>query len=220
MLAGYIFIKWRDLAEQLPEQLALFFLFATFGSTLGLTACWLASLKNLKFVELYGSALAGSCFVMMAICIHTDIVDVTAPQFGIKSFLALLYYCLDAGLLSSNFMPKILPRVFWLYSTMVLVFLEEVKEDKSIWPKIILLTATVALFEVMFFVHLREQVKLFLQTKVSKLQELQFMNMLESVPNNMLVCSNERDKDFKPKPLYNNRKMREFFGGCLVNPKK
>ena len=36
----------------------------------------------------------------------------------------------------------------------------------------------------------------------------------------MLVCSNERDKDFKPKPLYNNRKMREFFGKCLVNPKK
>ena len=50
-------------------------------------------------------------------------------------------------------------------------------------------------------------------------QERQLVNVLESVPDNVLVCSNERDKDIKPKPLYNNRKMREFFGGCLVTTK-
>ena len=43
--------------------------------------------------------------------------------------------------------------------------------------------------------------------------------MLESVPDNVLVCSNEADKDIKPKPLFNNRKMREFFGSCLVTTK-
>ena len=111
MLIGYIAIKTSESEsesdEQLSEQIALFFLLMTFGTSLGLSACWLASFKNLKFVELYGSALAGSSFVAMAICVYTDIVDVSAPQFGFKIMISFLYYILDAGLMSSNIVPKI-----------------------------------------------------------------------------------------------------------------
>ena len=40
--------------------------------------------------------------------------------------------------------------------------------------------------------------------------------MLDSVPDKVLVCNFSSDEDFKPSPLYNNRQMRQFFGGCLV----
>ncbi len=45
--------------------------------------------------------------------------------------------------------------------------------------------------------------------------------MLDTVPDNVLVCKfAQNDDDLKPSPLYNNRQMRQFFGGCLVTDEK
>jgi len=55
-----------------------------------------------------------------------------------------------------------------------------------------------------------------LAKKVIKLQEQQLFDMLDSVPDKVLVCSFERHNELKPIPMYNNRQMREFFGGSLV----
>ena len=45
--------------------------------------------------------------------------------------------------------------------------------------------------------------------------------MLDTVPDNVLVCKfAQDDDDLKPSPLYNNRQMRQFFGGCLVADEK
>lgn len=40
--------------------------------------------------------------------------------------------------------------------------------------------------------------------------------MLDSVPDKVLVCSFERDAELRPSPIYNNRKMTQFFGADLV----
>ena len=56
--------------------------------------------------------------------------------------------------------------------------------------------------------------------KVIKLQEQQLFDMLDSVPDKVLVCSFEHQNELKPKPMYNNRQMREFFGGSLVEKPK
>ena len=190
VLGAYIAIKSRDNEDKLLERIVLFFLFQFLGTTFGLSVCWLASLYNLKFVELYGSTLAGSGFIVMALCIHTDIVDVSTQGFGFKVFIHLFYYMIDAGLLSSNFVPNIFPRVLWLLSAYVLVFTEEVKENKAILPKAVMITTGAGVMEIMFYLQLLTQVKLFLQSRVTKLQCEQLMDILESAPNNVLVCSN------------------------------
>ena len=93
----------------------------------------------------------------------------SAPHFGFKISFSFLYYILDAGLMTSNIVPKIFIRVFWLLSTFVLVFTEELKEDKAIAPKAVMFIIGAAIIEVIIFAQLKMQVKFFLQDKVTKL---------------------------------------------------
>jgi len=59
---------------------------------------------------------------------------------------------------------------------------------------------------------MKAQVKLFIARQVIEVQEQQLLNMLDTVPDKVLVCSIERRDDFQAHPLYNNRQMKEFFG--------
>ena len=56
-------------------------------------------------------------------------------------------------------------------------------------------TILMIILEIIFFVQEKAQVELFLAGKVMKLQELQLLDMLDSVPDKVLVCSNEQDHD-------------------------
>ena len=76
----------------------------------------------------------------------------------------------------------------------------------------LLMTALVIPTEVVFFVQMKAQVKLFIASNVVNAQEHQLVNMLDTVPDKVLVCSKESNVDIQPKPIYNNRQMREFFG--------
>lgn len=62
-----------------------------------------------------------------------------------------------------------------------------------------------AISELIFFVQMKAQVKLFIASQVIEEQERQLLNMLDTVPDKVLVCSMERKDDLKAKPLYNNR---------------
>lgn len=56
-------------------------------------------------------------------------------------------------------------------------------------------TTLMIIFEIIFFLQEKAQVQLFLAGKVIKLQEQQLLDMLDSVPDKVIVCSNERDND-------------------------
>ena len=58
--------------------------------------------------------------------------------------------------------------------------------------------------------------KLFIAGNVIEVQERQLLNMLDTVPDKVLVCSIESNADIQPKPVYNNRQMRQFFGQSFV----
>ena len=62
---------------------------------------------------------------------------------------------------------------------------------------------------------MKAQVKLFLASKVNKLQEQQLFSMLDAVPDQVMICSHEHN-DSETQPLYNNLKMRQFFGSDVV----
>lgn len=70
--------------------------------------------------------------------------------------------------------------------------------------------------EIVFYVQMKAQVKLFLASQKIKIQEKQLLSLLDSVPDKVLVCSLDRDTDLRPRPIYNNLRMQEFFGNSLV----
>ena len=57
--------------------------------------------------------------------------------------------------------------------------------------------------EIIFYVQMKAQVKLFLLSKVNKFQEQQLFSMLDAVPDQVMICSNEHS-DSETQPLYNN----------------
>ena len=111
-----------------------------------------------------------------------------------------------------------LPRILWYIASLTMISVSRWKKlDEESFPAIAILTIGMLIVETLFFVQEKAQVRLFMASKVIKLQEKQLLDVLDSVPDNVLVCSNEQDKDIRPQPLYNNRQMREFFGGSLVS---
>ena len=111
-----------------------------------------------------------------------------------------------------------LPRILWYIASLTMISVSRWKKlDEESFPAIAILTIGMLIVETQFFVQEKAQVRLFMASKVIKLQEKQLLDVLDSVPDNVLVCSNEQDKDIRPQPLYNNRQMREFFGGSLVS---
>ena len=70
--------------------------------------------------------------------------------------------------------------------------------------------------ESLFYVHMKVQVKLFVANQVTQAQKQQLQDILDTVPDKVLVCSNERQDDRQAQPLYNNRQMKEFFGQSFV----
>ena len=67
---------------------------------------------------------------------------------------------------------------------------------------------------------MKVQVKLFLAGKVNKLQEQQLFNMLDAVPDQVMICSTDRSDTTETQPLYNNLQMRQFFGSDVVSEVK
>ena len=98
-----------------------------------------------------------------------------------------------------------LPRIFWYTASLIVTIIARYRANGEptaygfVFCMILLLIC-----ELIFFVQEKAQVKLFVANKVIKLQEQQLLDMLDSVPDKVLVCTNERNKDVVPRPLYNN----------------
>ena len=61
----------------------------------------------------------------------------------------------------------------------------------------------------------KDKANLFLRIKTAKIQEEQLLNLLDSVPDKVLIS--ELRHDGKPTPIYTNRAMRMLFGGDALN---
>ena len=63
--------------------------------------------------------------------------------------------------------------------------------------------------ESFFFSLYKSKAKLFLKIKVSMLQQDQLFNLLDSVPDKVMICKYQLES-LKPKQIYRNNKMSKF----------
>ena len=97
------------------------------------------------------------------------------------------------------------PRIFWYTASLIVSSIARYRADGETSANGFAICMMLLLVcELIFFVQEKAQVKLFVSSKVIKLQEQQLLDMLDSVPDKVLVCTNDRDKDVVPRPLYNN----------------
>ena len=69
--------------------------------------------------------------------------------------------------------------------------------------------------ESIIFVTHKAKSNLFLRIKVTALQEDQMQNLLNTVPDKVLICSKASEGSM-PISLYSNRQMNNFFGCDVV----
>jgi len=181
-----------------------------------LTIAMLVAKVNLKFVESFGSAIAGSGFLVTMIYNHSS-KEESEKRLMFKASLTIIYYLIYTGLLTTRYWTHLLLRLFWYSASTVYIVVFRFNKDGLGFTVGSYLLLMLVLCEIIFYVQARAQVKLYLASKKIKQQEKQLLDMLDSVPDQVLVCSAEHDKDLEPRPLYNNRWMRDFFGGSLVN---
>ena len=74
--------------------------------------------------------------------------------------------------------------------------------------------AALLLVEPIFFINNKAKAKLFLRMKLVTLQQNQMLNLLDSVPDKVLICSQKLDNI--PVGVYTNRRMTQFFGSDVV----
>ena len=77
------------------------------------------------------------------------------------------------------------------------------------------ITSTIPfLIECVFFINNKAKANLFLRMKLLTLQQKQMLDLLDSVPDKVLICSQKHDN--LPVGVYSNRKMTQFFGRDIV----
>ena len=70
-------------------------------TTLALSLVYAAAKKNLKIIELAGTALAGTGCIIMVVCNHFSVIDMDFMLNNQELSLVLIYYMLYVGVLTT-----------------------------------------------------------------------------------------------------------------------
>ena len=72
------------------------------------------------------------------------------------------------------------------------------------------------MFESVLYSNHRSKAVLFMRIKLTALQEEQLRNLLDTVPDKVVITS-QPSEDRAPKSFYSNRQMNEFFGCDFIS---
>ena len=195
------FIGWIDSLDDKP--IITYPMIHFLSQTLVLTICFLAASRNPKYAELYGPAVVGVALLVMEICNQTQ--PILKPESKQRQDLGIyvLVYLIYVGLLTTTFWTHLFPRIIW-YSMCCTSIIRAGKINIGV--TVLFFLMMLIFTEFIFYVQMKSQVKLLLASKMVKYQGQQLLEMLDSVPDKVLVCNFARDdEDLKPSPLYNNR---------------
>ena len=98
----------------------------SFATSVCLSLCFVASSHNLRYIELSGTAIAGSGFLVMAVSNLSDTFEISETLNLQQTMFALIYYVLYVGLLTTQFYNHLLIRAFWYFASTTLVSIARV----------------------------------------------------------------------------------------------
>lgn len=182
-----------------------FIMIATVVPTLTLAVSYCMASKLDPFTQLHGPLLLGA-FSIAAIVIEAggffkEIKILRVYLMGTQIIYVLLYM----GLLSADFLPHFLARsILFTALRCVLGMFQVLDNESEVMAMLLINIPGWLIAELIFYVQLRAQAKLFLAGKVTAMQQEQLQSLLDSVPDKVLICSNIPDSH-TPKPLYLNK---------------
>ena len=91
-----------------------------------LSVCFVASSYNLRYIELSGTVIAGSGFLVTAVTNLSNIFQMSEALNLQQAMFALIYYFLYVGLLTTQFYNHLFIRAFWYFASTTLVTIARV----------------------------------------------------------------------------------------------
>ncbi len=70
--------------------------------------------------------------------------------------------------------------------------------------------------EVHLYISMRREMDLFIEVKLMKRQQNNLTNLLDALPDSVLVCTKSTEET-RAKPVFSNVKLNEFFGCDVLN---
>ena len=171
--------------------------------------------------KLYFADFLGPC-LMFSFTASIMVVNLSGIYGGldeemnyVQVWFCMLYYVIYLGLFNIRFLKNfIIRQAFWIFTMGFLVYRRRVYEqefgdEKEAEPflfRSISVFLVMLFFEVIFFVNHKDHAKLFLSMKVTEMHQQQLLNLLDSVPDKVLIVK-EPQEGLNPKCIYSNRKM-------------
>lgn len=128
-----------------------------------LLLCVVASKHNLRYIELAGTAIAGSGFVVMAVTNMSGYFELSGILHLQEIVLTFVYYIFYVSLLTTQFYNHLFFRAFWFFASIILNSVGRYRAGKGeligydLYPLFLFVT-----IELIFFTHMKVQVELFL----------------------------------------------------------
>jgi len=118
----------------------------------------------------------------------------------------VVFFLLYIGILTTQFKWHLITRVIlYLLALAFAITSRSIAFDRSSEVFAVVSVLLFGTIELIFYVQMKAQAKLFIASKLITIQEKQLQNMLDTVFDKVLVCSTDRKEGFKTIPLYNNR---------------
>lgn len=136
-----------------------------------MTLCYCATKKDIRFVEMQGPVLLMTQLTVMTLINFSGVVEMKLKNHNSIAILTYVYFLLYIGLLTTQFKWHFITRfILFAFGTPLKLLFREQDLEKS---AIVVAFITMLFFtsELIFYVQMKAQVKLFIAGKVITLQE-------------------------------------------------
>lgn len=132
----------------------------------------------------------------------------------LQTLVLLVQYYVTLSFMACSYFPHLAVRFFILLAIVGGKLsrneADEDNKDKDIIVSFTMIAMISFIFELTFYFNTRVKLLLFMEIKSSQRQQQQLLNLLDTVPDNVLICKNGQG-DERPKAFYANSFIEAFF---------
>jgi len=176
----------------------------------------LLSCKSERLVDFFGLSVQLPFTLTAYIFYLTGWIDHEEGRPTFQMYIFSVFFLVSCIFMSSNFLLTLLLRQAMCWTFIILnTAMWATQSSDSNYGTVIATVAVFLLMEGGNFCNMRSKALLFMQVRKMGMQERQLSNLLDSLPDKVLICTKAQEGK-APKSIYSNMQMNAFFGCDLV----
>lgn len=185
--------------------------------TMGITV--ILSYKFPIFVEFISLSVLVPSMIIIYVSYSNDQIfdmDATSRNVQLQTFFLIIF--MVTNFMSVDYLCHLIIRqcFTWACMSMIIIGRSQYDGENNVYTGFGLTLIFSLMFESVLYSNHRSKAGLFMRIKLTALQEDQLRNLLDTVPDKVLITS-QPSENSAPKSFYSNRQMNEFFGCDFIS---